>query len=181
MLCDNCGENDANVRYTQIVNGIKKELHLCEKCSNELGISNLGMSDFNFDMPMNMSSFFADFLNDAQNDFMPKLGENKKLECNECGMTYEEFLDNGKFGCGNCYETFTEKIDPILKSIHNGNRHIGRKGVQNITKLNKEVDTNNVELNKLEKLQIDLKKAIKEERYEEAAKIRDEIKKIQAE
>ena len=38
MLCENCGENEANVRYTQIVNGVKKEMHLCDKCSKELGI-----------------------------------------------------------------------------------------------------------------------------------------------
>ena len=33
--------------------------------------------------------------------------------------------------------------------------------------------------NKVEKLQEDLKVAIKEERYEDAAKIRDEIKKVE--
>ena len=48
MLCQNCGENEANVRYTQIVNGVKKEMVLCEKCSKELGIGNLNLS-----MPIN--------------------------------------------------------------------------------------------------------------------------------
>ena len=38
---------------------------------------------------------------------------------------------------------------------------------------------NNKDVSKVEKLQNDLKKAIKEEKYEEAAKIRDEIKKIE--
>ena len=37
MLCQNCGENEANVRYTQIINGEKKEMVLCDKCSKELG------------------------------------------------------------------------------------------------------------------------------------------------
>ena len=178
MLCDNCGENEANVKYTQIVNGVKKEMHLCEKCSKELGISSLTVSDFNFDMPMNMSSFFADFLNNSQSDFIPSLGETNVLKCNECGMTYDEFLDTGKFGCGNCYETFSAKIDPILKGIHNGNRHVGRKGIENTTKLNKNQNVDEKKLSKLDKLQLDLKNAIKEERYEDAAKIRDEIKKI---
>lgn len=181
MLCDNCGENEANVKYTQIINGVKKEMHLCEKCSKELGISNLSVSDFNFDIPMNMSSFFADFLGEAQNDFLPNIGEEQKLQCNECGTTYEEFIESGKFGCGNCYETFSNKIDSILKGIHNGNRHVGRKGIQTNTKLSKEQGNNEVAIGKLEKLQMDLKNAIKEERYEDAAKIRDEIKKIQGE
>ena len=38
---------------------------------------------------------------------------------------------------------------------------------------------NNKDVSKVEKLQNDLKKAIKEEKYEEAAKIRDEIKKLE--
>ena len=53
MLCENCGENQANVKYTQIVNGVKKEMHLCEKCANELGIGNM-----NFDMPFGFSRLF---------------------------------------------------------------------------------------------------------------------------
>ena len=30
MLCDGCHENEAVVFYTEIINGAKKELHLCE-------------------------------------------------------------------------------------------------------------------------------------------------------
>lgn len=179
MLCDNCGENEANIKYTEIINGVKKEMHLCKKCSEELGMNNLSVSDFNFDIPMNMSSFLADFLGDVQNDFLPSIGEKKQLKCNECGTTYEEFLDNGKFGCGNCYEIFSSKIDSILKGIHNGNRHVGRQGIENSIKFNKEKNENEEIIGILESLQIGLKNAIKEERYEDAAKIRDEIKKIQ--
>ena len=180
MLCDNCGQNEANVKYTQIINGVKKEMHLCEKCSEELGIEHLGVSDFNFDIPMDMSSFFANFLEEAQNDFLPSIGEKKELKCNECGMTYEEFLNTGKFGCGNCYNVFSEKINPILKNIHNGDRHIGRKGIPSATKINNESSYKDDSKESVEeKLQKDLKQAIKEERYEDAAKIRDKIKKIQ--
>ena len=60
MLCENCGENEANVRYTQIVNGVKKEMKLCDKCADELGI---GEMDFN--MPINLSSFLSDFFLDV--------------------------------------------------------------------------------------------------------------------
>ena len=33
MLCDGCHENEAVVFYTEIINGEKKELHLCEACA----------------------------------------------------------------------------------------------------------------------------------------------------
>ena len=29
MLCDNCRENEATVRYTEIINGNKREMMLC--------------------------------------------------------------------------------------------------------------------------------------------------------
>lgn len=181
MLCENCGENEANVRYTQIVNGVKKEMHLCDKCSKELGIGN-----FDFNMPINFSSFLGDFFEDEK-EFLPSFGVPEKLICNNCGMTYDEFINTGKFGCEDCYEIFSNRIDPILKNIHGGNRHIGRGILQNrnrrIENISKPVKTKNVEIknedNKLDELKNDLKKAIKEERYEDAAKLRDEIKKLE--
>ena len=59
MLCQNCGKNEANVRYTQIVNGVKKEMALCDKCARELGLDNM-----DFSMPISMSSFLGDMLNE---------------------------------------------------------------------------------------------------------------------
>ena len=56
MLCENCGENEANVKYTQIINGVKKEMSLCNKCSKELGIDKM-----DFSIPINFSSFLGDF------------------------------------------------------------------------------------------------------------------------
>lgn len=99
------------------------------------------------------------------------------------------FLINGKFGCENCYNTFADKIDYLVKNLHGSSRHIGRKSKfnkQNETKLTNKSETiskkeaeNNIEENKLEKLQRKLKEAIKDERYEDAAKIRDEIKELE--
>ena len=41
MLCQNCGKNEVNFRYTQIVNGVKKEMALCDKCAKELGLETI--------------------------------------------------------------------------------------------------------------------------------------------
>lgn len=183
MLCENCGENEANVRYTQIVNGVKKEMKLCGKCADELGIS-----DMDFNMPINLSSFLSDFFEDTEESFLPEISKIKELRCSQCGMTYDDFTHTGKFGCASCYDTFSNKIDPILKNIHASNHHIGRKGKivkqvldkSNIKKeeTNKEIEEKK-ELSKIDSLKEVLKQAIKEERYEDAARIRDEIKKIE--
>lgn len=176
MLCENCKKNEANVRYTQIVNGIKKEMHLCEECSRKLGIN-----DMNFNMPIDFSSFFGDFLNEYNHSFMPLLETEKKLVCDKCKMTYDDFIETGKFGCSNCYNIFSENIDPILKRLHGSNRYIGRKAKntkssKKIEELQTKVDTKD---SKIANLKNELKKMIKEEKYEEAAKIRDQIKEIE--
>lgn len=203
MLCQNCGKNEVNFRYTQVINGVKKEMALCDKCARELGLESI---DFN--MPINFSSFFSDFFHDAE-DFLPSFAKTDLLECDKCGMTFDDFANTGEFGCGNCYITFENRISPVLKNLHGSSRHIGREYREAIdeleynknkfesnqkqkrvkvenkegTNLDKEIGSQSDEGKsqkeiKLEKLQKDLQEAIKDERYEDAAKIRDEIKKI---
>ncbi len=179
MKCENCGRNEANVKYTQIINGEKKQMFLCEECSQKLGIN-----DLHFNMPINFTSFLSDFFNDMNDiSLMPTLGEESNIKCRKCGLTWDDFLHTGKFGCSNCYNDFELRIDPILRSMQGATNHIGRLGEvrqgndvkQNIDdKIQKEENEN---VRKIEKLKNDLKQAIKEERYEDAAKIRDEIKK----
>ena len=88
MLCQNCNKNEATVRYTEIINGEKREVMLCEECSRELGIGHM-----NFNMPIDFSSFFGDLLEGYEdNSFMPLLTANKQLNCNNCNMSSVERL-----------------------------------------------------------------------------------------
>ena len=179
MLCENCKKREANVRYSENINGIKKELHLCEECSKKLGITD----KMDFRMPsLDFSNFFGSFLEDfSTSDFMPLVNEVKSIKCDSCGSTFDDIINTGRYGCANCYDVFEDRMDPILKKMQGANRHNGRLGKvsDNSIKFDKkeEQKTQNSGDNKLEKLQEDLKQAIKEERYEDAAKIRDEIKK----
>ncbi|MCI8699984.1 MAG: DNA methylase [Clostridia bacterium] len=178
MLCENCGKNYANVIYTQIINGVKKEISVCEQCSKKLGIDHL-----NFDMPIDFASFLSDFFGEYEDtNIFPIMQKVEQLQCPNCETTFEEFINNGKFGCTECYGTFKSKIDPLLQNIHGANRHVGRLGkIKESNKINKDNtnDNNTKEEDKVEELKKELKIAIKEERYEEAAKIRDEIKKLE--
>ena len=179
MLCENCGKREANVRYSENINGVKKEMYLCEECSRKLGITDR----MNFRMPaLDLYNFFGSFLEDFSTpDFMPLLNEVKQIKCNSCGSTFEDIINTGRYGCANCYDVFEDRMDPILKKLQGANRHNGRLGKisDNNVKFdkNEEQKAENKTDNKLEKLQEDLKQAIKEERYEDAAKIRDEINK----
>ena len=206
MLCQNCGKNEVNFRYTQIVNGVKKEMALCHRCAKELGIESV---DFN--MPINFSSFFSDFFHDTES-FLPSFAKTNLLECSDCGTTFDDLADVGEFGCGNCYITFADRILPVLKNLHGSNKYVGREYREAIDELEdnksrfetsqkqkktkigkqeeKESKLNSVKANKqnhvktekenqLEKLKKDLQKAIQEERYEDAAKLRDSIKELE--
>ena len=181
MLCENCGKREANVRYSENINGVKKEMHLCEECSRKLGITD----KMDFRMPsLDFSNLFGSFLEDFSTpEFMPLLNEVKQIKCDSCGSTFDDIINTGRYGCANCYDVFEDRMDPILKKLQGSNRHNGRLGKISDNKIKFEKDRkseNKVESmkeNKLEKLQEDLKIAIKEERYEDAAKIRDEIKK----
>ena len=89
MLCQNCNKNEATVKYTEIINGEKREVMLCEECSRELGIGHM-----NFNMPIDFSSFFGDLLEGYEdNSFMPLLTANKQLKCNNCNMSFDEFME----------------------------------------------------------------------------------------
>jgi len=191
MLCEKCNKHEANVKYTEIINGEKKEMMLCEECSHKLGLDNVS-----FNMPIDFSSFFGGLLEDEmynEQEFMPLFKKVKELKCDNCNMTYDEFVNKGKFGCPECYEVFSSKIDSILNRLHGSNKYLGRKALKST--VDKSEVTNNSEVNeeneiknekredlkesKLDKLQSNLKKAIAEERYEDAAKLRDEIKEIE--
>ncbi len=185
MLCQRCNKNEANVKYTEIVNGEKREMMLCEECSHKIGLDNI-----NFNMPIDFSSFFGGLLEDeaySNQEFMPLFQSVKELKCDNCNMTYDEFINQGKFGCPECYDVFSNKIDSLLKRIHGSNKYKGRKALNSTLKKGEQFaedtapsgsseDKNGAKKEtELEKLQKDLKKAVSEERYEDAAKIRDKI------
>lgn len=182
MLCQNCGKNQVTFRYTQVVNGVKKELNLCDKCAKELGLK-----DMSFSMPISFSSFLGDFFNAYSDSLLPSFMGTKELQCDNCGTTFEDFINNGVFGCDECYETFEDKIEPLLRKIQGSSKHVGRgyKNDDPTSKVNnkkveiKEESKEDKTKTKIESLQKDLQKAIKDERYEDAAKIRDEIKKLE--
>ena len=179
MMCDNCKKRKANVKYSENINGIKKEMNLCEECSKKMGI--IDKMDFRIPL-LDLSSFLGSFLEDYNTtDFIPLLKEVKQIQCDSCGSTFDDIINTGRYGCANCYDVFEDRMDPILKKLQGANRHNGRLGKisdNNIKFDEKEkVKNENRNNNKLEKLQEDLKQAIKEERYEDAARIRDEIKK----
>ena len=150
MLCEKCGKNNATVLYTQIINGKKSSLNLCSACSSGESI---------FDNFGSLLSFGT--RTDA-----------RQTVCPICGMTLSEFARKGKMGCGKCYETFRAQAKSMLQKIHGTSVHTETKNEAPAPETKKE------EKSELDILKDNLKEAINTENYEEAAKIRDEIRAI---
>lgn len=162
MLCQNCGQRAANVHLTQIVNGRKAEIYLCEKCAEAAG---------QFSSPFDISEFFSEMLTLVPG--APREAPyTHRLKCDGCGLEFEDFKQMGKFGCYNCYRAFGDSVEPVLRRIHGNIRHTGKvpSGIFRDMKLD----------SRIEQLQAQLDKAIREERYEEAAQLRDKIKALKA-
>ena len=165
MLCQNCGEREATVHLTRIINGKKEELHLCESCAKQ-------SSDFNF--PANKNLTFQSLLSGVLNNSFPSKNKSLYQEssnqsdiCESCGLSYLEFSKNGIFGCADCYDKFEDKLDALFKRIHGSFRHSGKRPAQ--LSIKKEYEK---EIGRLKK---EMEKAVEEENFEEAADIRDKI------
>jgi protein arginine kinase activator len=94
------------------------------------------------------------------------------LRCPRCGFTQADFKKAGRLGCPDCYKTFAEGLEGLLKSMHKGTRHAGK--VPESLRQSRDLS------DRLKSLQKKLAKAIDEENFEQAAQLRDEIKQMSA-
>jgi len=102
-----------------------------------------------------------------------KAHKDSSLACPHCGITLNEFRTKGRLGCPNDYEVFAPHLERLLRSVHNATRHVGRvPGLDEDTLRRK---------SKLTDLRAQLELAIREEQYENAARLRDEIQSMERE
>ena len=151
LKCDLCSK-PATVHLTQIVNNKVHKVDLCEACAQAKGVTD----------PSGFS--LADLLLKASlNPEVPAVGG----RCPRCGFSPAEFKKQGRFGCPDCYETFRNLVEPMLENMHNGIAHAGKVPTRALERKSL--------YDRLTKLELDLTEAIKSERYEDAARARDEI------
>lgn len=168
MICQNCNQKEANVHITKVINGIKTEMHLCEECAKQKNEFN-SISYSGFGMPLSFQNILDGFVEAM--DVTPKYIK-KEETCPSCGMSFEKFRETGRLGCANCYEAFEGKMIPLVRRIHGNIEHNGKipRRTGGVLKVKKDI----------EKLREELKNAVNHEEYESAAKLRDEIKKLEA-
>lgn len=154
MLCMFCKQNPAKVHLTQIVGDKMQKVDLCEDCAKQKGVND----------PAGFS--LADLLLGL--GASQEISSGEDVKCPNCGFTQADFKKAGRLGCSQCYATFAEGLEGLLKSMHKGVKHVGKVPVA----LRQSRDLND----RLKNLQKKLDKAVTSEDFEEAASLRDEIK-----
>ena len=160
MLCDICEKLKATVHLTEIVDGQMTELHLCEECARQKSLQ------------MEQQFGLADLLAGLV-DFGGGVGKTRevKLQCPNCGLSYEGFRKSGRLGCSQCYNSFKQYLASLLKKIHGSSQHFGKAPIKTSKVVKKKSE--------LQELKNKLQKAILLEEFEEAAHLRDKIKELE--
>jgi len=170
MLCQICRKKRSSGHFVQIAFGRKYvDLYVCEDCAKRL-LENSGIKLNESD-----SFSFGDFLKIFFSGI--EINSSEEQKCPVCGNSFSDFQKKSLLGCSNCYDVFKSKLEPIIINYQGSSKHIGKgsqyKGKISVMKENKLKGELTLEI---ETLKEELKKAIDEERYEDAAILRDKIK-----
>lgn len=146
MKCQKCNRNEANVRYSETVNGRTREIRLCGDCAKEAGLLDRTRAMFG-DMEREMMSAFA----------LPFGGS-----------------AFGRRMLGSFFRPSAAELGGFFSAETAGDMPEAARESEPAPAADPKLETEN-------DLKARLLDAIAEERYEDAAKLRDKIKSVKGE
>ncbi len=187
ILCDKCHAKKASVTLTKITNGKVTELHLCQECASTVSPFQKKLLETQQNIGQILSSLLGQKDEKSGQKIIKEKLQEKELFCSFCKLPFSDYKKTYFLGCPKCYDSFGESILIDIRRIHGTTYHF--KDVEKEEMLGKiEEVTETIESaeeikditpeNNLEKLYEMLEDAINSERFEDAARLRDEIKKI---
>ena len=190
MLCERCKIREANIQYTEVINGVKTEHNFCAQCAKEL---DFGPYSAIFDSDFPLGKLLSGLLGVGESQEHQKTHQ---VICPTCGTSYEEFIKNSRFGCGDCYGVFDILISDNIKQLQGSDTHKGkipryhfhkdpdRFSVGALSGEDGQDQAKGQQAEPKEQLRIleaKLKEAIAKEEYEAAAGYRDQIRSLRKE
>ena len=158
MMCCICNEKEAKVHLTQIDGDKMQKVDLCEDCARTKGANDpTGYA---------LAELFLGL--GTSQGAEPPAAAAAELRCPRCGFSQTDLKKVGRLGCPQCYPTFAETLGGLLKNMHKGTRHVGK--VPGFLRQDHGAS------DRLNALQKKLNKAVEAENFEEAARLRDEIR-----
>lgn len=166
MKCQKCGKREADTHVKSVINGEFAEYDLCSDCAKEMGYTNM-FSDFANDFSSLLGSFFSNALP----------ARTQATRCEVCNTGYADIARTGMMGCANCYKIFSDQLTPTIRRIHGNITHCGKRSKASGTVSEKPADNGG---SKIDDLKRQLEAAVKNQEFELAARLRDEIKDMEA-
>lgn len=151
MKCQECGQL-ATVHLTDIVNKQKHEAHLCDECARKHGLFADASAQLNLHALVQLTVG------------QPASPDPGSLTCPACGLKYAAFRADGRLGCAHDYDVFQTALEPLLERIHHSTRHAGK------------LPRAAYRRNELTELREQLRAAVTAENYEDAARLRDQLR-----
>ncbi|MBS5066012.1 MAG: UvrB/UvrC motif-containing protein [Hungatella hathewayi] len=178
MLCERCKIREANIQYTEVINGVKTEHHFCAQCAKEM---DFGAYSAIFDGEFPLAKLLSGLL--GAETPTERQDKRQKIVCPTCGLSYEEFVKDSCFGCADCYGVFDVLINENIKQLqgsdcHKGKRPVYQRGSVPEDRMEETAGVHSSVEEELRSLEIRLRDAIRLEEYEIAAQCRDRIREL---
>ncbi len=158
-ICQSCKKNVAT--WTVTYPGAHKDVHLCDECARAKGL-------VSFPPPFSLADIIGSLLTQTAKKEQSKLA---KVKCTRCGLSYADFRTTGRLGCAHDYVVFADGLIPLLEKIQGTVHHVGKAPASAAGEV--------AQRNKLYQLRRQLHAAVKSEKYEEAATLRDHIRALE--
>lgn len=174
IVCQICAKRPATSHLTELdAGGQRRELHLCATCIEQYDLKL--ESDPPPIVDLLKKTAKAKPAPAEEEDPAEELDEADEVDsdaaCAACGLTFAEFAVNNRFGCARCYADFGDKVDGLLSRYHGSGLHVGRTPAAKLGGPDQLM---------IRRAQLDaaLREAVANEAYEKAARLRDEIRKL---
>ncbi len=202
MLCERCKIREANIKYTEIINGVKTEHNLCSHCAKEMDFGQYtALLDGEFPLGRLLSGLLGLTDDEEETDVRGR------VVCPTCGTSFDDFVENSRFGCPDCYGVFDLFINDKIKQLQGSESHKGKRPkfrskfekehpetaksaeggtageemrTEALSFAPEEAGTDAALAKKVRELDRKLKEALRQEEYEQAAHYRDEIRALKA-
>jgi len=181
MICQNCHKNIATVTVIEILPGTTEipgggaaksyqQQELCEICAQSKNLPHAPLEKKLLGDIWKLLQATGQPGQPGQPETEAPSAAQAALACPDCGMTREEFRRKGRLGCPNDYQIFASDVREILERVHGATAHSGR-----LPKVDQEQQDR---LTEIAALRRELGIAIREEDYENAARIRDRLREL---
>jgi protein arginine kinase activator len=152
----------ATIHLTDIIQGHKKEMHLCQQCAEQQQLVAPPQQ-------LSLSNILQTVIGQHVGALTDELA---RLTCPACGIKYMEFRAGGRLGCPHDYQVFRKPLLTLLKRIHRKTRHTGKIPIHSRRRADLQAE--------VLQLRQQLRRAVDKEAYEEAARLRDLLRKKEA-